>query len=279
MIKHPVSLKGVQKLVRGITGRDRNSGKTVLKSWNSFEDECSYIWNNARLYNEDGSTISRIAGALESHFQARLKQAKRVVEEPPQPKVKLKMSAPPSADQSSKVLRLGTTKPGNTSGVAVDSEALKRQQQLVNAGASMTGVSSWTNALFPSLHPFSFLVRCGSLTHTLDSGTGHNRMSQERGSNSSADRPSSALNGIKSEAGLSQSPHLGAATLNGDGNRSNEGHPSPAPGGPSMPPPSSNSLGSTSQTPRPFPKNFNPYNSAPSVTAHDSRWRQSGKGN
>ena len=140
VIKHPVSLKRVQKLVHGITGRDRNTGKTVFKSWQSFEEEVSYIWNNARLYNEDRSMISQTASVLEKYFQKRLAEAKRVVNEPPQPKVKLKMSAPPSTDQSSKVLlRLGATKTGGT-GVAVDSEALKRQQQLVAAGSSMTGM-------------------------------------------------------------------------------------------------------------------------------------------
>ena len=141
LIKHPVSLKRVQKLVRGITGRDRNTGKTVFKNWQSFEEEVNQIWSNARLYNEDQSLISQTAGVLEKYFQKRLAEAKRIVDEPPQPKVKLKMSAPPPSDPSSKVfLRLGGSK-GGGSGVAVDSEALKRQQQLVNAGASMTGTS------------------------------------------------------------------------------------------------------------------------------------------
>lgn len=141
----------MQKLVNGITGRDRNTGKTVFKSWQSFEEEVSYIWNNARLYNEDRSLISQTATVLEKYFLKRLAEAKRVVDEPPQPKVKLKMSAPTSTDQSSKVLlRLGATKPGSTSGVAVDSEALKRQQQLVAAGSSMTGM--WSSCPHSSLY-------------------------------------------------------------------------------------------------------------------------------
>lgn len=36
-----------------------------MKSWQAFEDEISYVWNNARLYNEDGSEISILAGQLE----------------------------------------------------------------------------------------------------------------------------------------------------------------------------------------------------------------------
>ena len=65
VIKHPVCLKSVQKLVRGIKGRDKPTGVSVFKSWQSFEDEMSYIWRNARLYNEDGSSIFEAAAELE----------------------------------------------------------------------------------------------------------------------------------------------------------------------------------------------------------------------
>ena len=65
IIKRPVSLKSAQKLVRGIKGRDPPTGATFLKSWQAFEDEVSYIWKNARTYNEDGSAISELAGELE----------------------------------------------------------------------------------------------------------------------------------------------------------------------------------------------------------------------
>ena len=52
-------------MVRGIRGREKPTGVTVLKSWQAFEDEVSYIWNNAREYNEDGSEISNWASQLE----------------------------------------------------------------------------------------------------------------------------------------------------------------------------------------------------------------------
>ena len=52
-------------MVRGIKGREKPTGVTLLKSWQAFEDEVSYIWNNAREYNEDGSDISKLAGQLE----------------------------------------------------------------------------------------------------------------------------------------------------------------------------------------------------------------------
>ena len=65
LIKRPVCLKSVQKAVKGIKGRDKPTGQTLLKSWQSFEEESSYIWNNAREYNEDESEISELAGILE----------------------------------------------------------------------------------------------------------------------------------------------------------------------------------------------------------------------
>ena len=98
-------------------------------------------------------------------------------------------------------------------------------------------------------------------------------MSQERTSNSSADRPSSAVNGIKKEIAASQSPRLATAVTNGDSKRVTEGQSSPGLAGSSMPPPSA-----SGQSSRPFPSNFNPYNSVSAVPAQDSRWRQSGKG-
>ena len=65
VIKHPVSLKSVQKLVRGIKGREPPTGATFLKSWHAFEEEVSCIWNNARNYNEDGSDIFLLSEELE----------------------------------------------------------------------------------------------------------------------------------------------------------------------------------------------------------------------
>lgn len=65
MIKHPVCLKGVQKKVRGVKGREPPTGVSLFKSWDAFEDEVGYIWRNAREYNEDGSEISTLAGELQ----------------------------------------------------------------------------------------------------------------------------------------------------------------------------------------------------------------------
>ena len=64
-IKHPQCLKGIQKQVRGIKGRDKPTGTSLFKSWQAFEDEVNNIWNNARLYNEDGSPIFELANEME----------------------------------------------------------------------------------------------------------------------------------------------------------------------------------------------------------------------
>ena len=138
----------MQKLVRGVKGREKPTGHTLLKSWQAFEDESNHIWNNAREYNEDGSVISDLATQLEvsvaptlecgteylqSYFRRRLKEAKRFVQEPPQPKVKLRMPAP---DPPKLTLKFNAPKQTGSTGVSIDSESLKRQQELVNAGAN-----------------------------------------------------------------------------------------------------------------------------------------------
>jgi hypothetical protein len=65
VIPHPVSLKGLQKRVRGIHGRNGSTGVSDFKSWKTFEEEAEYIWHNAWHYNEDGSEISNLAKDLE----------------------------------------------------------------------------------------------------------------------------------------------------------------------------------------------------------------------
>lgn len=72
LIKHPVSLKGLDKQVRGVQGRNEATGVSVFKNWKDFEDEVSYIWRNARQYNEDGSEITELAGQLEVSFRSLL---------------------------------------------------------------------------------------------------------------------------------------------------------------------------------------------------------------
>lgn len=65
LIKHPVSLKSVQKLVKGIHGRAPSTGKSDFQSWDAFGAEVAYIWDNCRTYNEDGSEMYNLANDLE----------------------------------------------------------------------------------------------------------------------------------------------------------------------------------------------------------------------
>ncbi|THZ75589.1 Bromodomain-containing protein [Aureobasidium pullulans] len=87
VIKKPTSLAGIKKQVRGKQGSD-------FKNWDAFEDEVSYIWRNARIYNEDGSDIFNLSVELEDLFNERLATAKSQVDEPVQPKIKLNAPRP-----------------------------------------------------------------------------------------------------------------------------------------------------------------------------------------
>ncbi|KAI0200883.1 Bromodomain-containing protein [Astrocystis sublimbata] len=98
VIAEPLSLKGLQKQIRGQHGRLEATWVSDFKGWAAFEDQASLIWKNAYHYNEDGSEIFSMAQELEESFQELLKEAKENVPEPTQPKIKLKM--PPAAEPS-----------------------------------------------------------------------------------------------------------------------------------------------------------------------------------
>ncbi|KAJ5202411.1 Bromodomain [Penicillium cf. viridicatum] len=82
IIQHPVSLRSIQKRVRGTDSRKNSSKTTAYPTWQSFEEEVSYVWRNAREYNEDDSDISILAGVLEDHFHRRVAEAKKLVPNP-----------------------------------------------------------------------------------------------------------------------------------------------------------------------------------------------------
>ncbi|EHA48745.1 hypothetical protein MGG_11512 [Pyricularia oryzae 70-15] len=94
VIKEPICLKKLAKLVRGIHSRRDKPGKSDFKSWSAFEEKSSLLWKNAYYYNEDGSEIAVLAKEMEDFFNAELNKAKAVVQEPPQPSIKLKLNAP-----------------------------------------------------------------------------------------------------------------------------------------------------------------------------------------
>ncbi|KAM7224385.1 Bromodomain-containing protein [Rhypophila decipiens] len=91
VIANPLSLKGLQKLVKGIHGRKPATGVSDFKSWQAFADRASLLWTNAHYYNEEGSEIHKLATVLKECFEKELSAAKAVVPEPPQPKIKLKV--------------------------------------------------------------------------------------------------------------------------------------------------------------------------------------------
>ncbi|KAI1774763.1 Bromodomain-containing protein [Hypoxylon cercidicola] len=96
IIAEPLSLKALQKQVRGQHGRGGATYVSDFKSWAAFEDQASLIWKNAYHYNEDGSEISLMAQELEQVFREEIKEARLHVPEPPQPKIKLKI--PPNTE-------------------------------------------------------------------------------------------------------------------------------------------------------------------------------------
>ncbi|PGH18514.1 hypothetical protein AJ80_04484 [Polytolypa hystricis UAMH7299] len=150
IIKHPVSLRAILKLVRGTDRRKNSTGMSPFKTWKAFEEEVSYIWRNAREFNEEGSDIVILAGELEEHFYRRLSEARKAVPEPPQAssdvghtRIKLRMgdTKTPEPAVPKITLRLGDRTEGKTGespqgGVTIDSESLKRQQAHVKAGSN-----------------------------------------------------------------------------------------------------------------------------------------------
>ncbi|KAK2818406.1 hypothetical protein FQN49_007931, partial [Arthroderma sp. PD_2] len=156
VIDHPVSLRGILRTVRGTDRRKSTSSKSKpshFRSWRSFADEVSYLWHNARIFNEDESDIAITAGELEKFFNARIAETRKTVPAPEDkeggggPKIRLKLGGAatpePSVATSKIKLRLpgkpqGDAGPSTPSihGVRVDAEALKRQQDLVKAGTN-----------------------------------------------------------------------------------------------------------------------------------------------
>ncbi|KAF2869509.1 Bromodomain-containing protein [Massariosphaeria phaeospora] len=176
LIKNPMSITAVQKRVRGVIGRNAPTGHTDLKSWQAFADEMSWIWKNARDYNEDGSEMYNLSLKLEVVFTKRLEEAKSKVEEPPQQKLKLNMSVaappPPSSGPPKPQLKLKLRQsPGSdpntpvprTSAppsVIVDNAALLRQQQhvldsMTSKRSSRPPSSGKTGTPSASANPFS----------------------------------------------------------------------------------------------------------------------------
>lgn len=64
VITQPLSLKGLQKQVKGIHGRQPATGVSDFKGWAAFEERASLLWDNAHYFNEEGSLIYDLATEL-----------------------------------------------------------------------------------------------------------------------------------------------------------------------------------------------------------------------
>lgn len=64
VIQHPLSLKALQKLVKGIHGRQTPTGVSEFKGWAAFEERTSLLWSNAQFFNEENSDIYNLATEL-----------------------------------------------------------------------------------------------------------------------------------------------------------------------------------------------------------------------
>ncbi|KAJ5753842.1 uncharacterized protein N7511_007995 [Penicillium nucicola] len=207
IIQHPVSLRSIQKKVRGTDSRKNSSRATAYPTWNSFEEEVGWIWRNAREYNEDDSDISVLAGILERHFKERVAEAKKLVPDQLQmdgnlemPRIKLKMGTgmpEPAAQRLSLKLSAQASdtafKDNNhqSSSVAVDEELLTRQQGHVRTESigQHTNMSPRTRSLRGNVEsPES------SAANTLNSADQHQGLTNGRGMS----------NPIKNETGTSQ---------------------------------------------------------------------------
>lgn len=73
VISSPLSLKGLQKLVKGIHGRQPATGVSDFKNWAAFEDKASLLWTNAHFYNEEGSEIHTLATELKVRWDRSLR--------------------------------------------------------------------------------------------------------------------------------------------------------------------------------------------------------------
>ena len=198
-----------------------------------------------------------------------------MVAEPPQPKVKLRLSAKSPEPTPKITLRFGQ-KPNGSTGVAIDNEALKRQQDLVKAGANGQGSAATDETSRPGpRNPFGS-SHSGSGAAPIPS---LQRLSQERARSGSAENPATSLNGVKSE-GHGRSPALSAVQLDRDQDGSSETRQSPNAAASTMPPPSSVTPRLPSGSPFPQTATATTHNhmSNTNPVAYDPLWRQPGKG-
>lgn len=161
MIQEPLSLKKLQKMVKGVQGRNDATGVSEFKNWAQFEDKAKLLWGNAYYYNEEGSEIYELAQELEvsydelsgqtganphqKYFADEIKKA-QVVPEPAQPKIKLKIGQQSEQPSAKKI----TIHVGNSRGGSADSPAPQTSVDSPAPGQDVNGHAGHTQlALAP----------------------------------------------------------------------------------------------------------------------------------
>lgn len=65
IVADPLSLRKLQKIVKGTQSRYDTPGVSEFKNWAAFEERSQLLWDNAYFYNEEGSEIYELARELE----------------------------------------------------------------------------------------------------------------------------------------------------------------------------------------------------------------------
>ncbi|KAK0391957.1 hypothetical protein NLU13_1455 [Sarocladium strictum] len=115
MISEPLSLRKLQKMVKGTLSRTDTPGVSYFKTWPAFEEKAKLLWENAYYYNEEGSEIYELAQDLEKRFYKEYKAAKAAVSEPVQPKIKLKVGQAADTPGSSRKITINVGRGGTDS--------------------------------------------------------------------------------------------------------------------------------------------------------------------
>ncbi|KAL7811234.1 Bromodomain-containing protein [Trichoderma aethiopicum] len=143
VITDPLSIKKLQKLVKGVQGRNDATGVSEFKSWNAFEEKAKLLWTNAYFYNEEGSDIYVLAQELEKFFYSHLKKAQAAVPEPSQPKIKLKVGQGSETPSSSKKITIHVG--GRDSSVASPAPQVNQASEAI-AAANVNGATAQLSA-------------------------------------------------------------------------------------------------------------------------------------
>ncbi|KAI6769582.1 hypothetical protein HG530_004211 [Fusarium avenaceum] len=141
VISEPISIRKLQKMVKGMHARGETTGSSDFKSWAAFEEKAKLLWTNAYFFNEEGSEIYSVAQELECQqefFYDQLKQAQAAVAEPSQPKIKLKVGGSndtPTPGPKKITIHVGGQRD------SADSPAPAQQKETITNGLNVNGTA------------------------------------------------------------------------------------------------------------------------------------------